>query len=398
MKRKTLSLLVLVLVIVSFLFLLKKAEYRHQEQLITALTEVTTGEIRKGESLYLALIREGIPKDKIVLLEKTLRPVLDVKKSQIGDRYELARDIEGKFQSFKYYTSIDPITFYLVEAGVSGRLVAKEEKLPVEKKIARAEGTIKSSLYEAMLAAGQHPGLAMEFSDIFEWEIDFLTDPRPGDRFRLVWEQYVDDGKVVLDGRVLIAQYINGQRTHTAIYFEDPAGNRSYFTKEGKSLRKEFLKSPLSYRRISSYFSHRRFHPILKTYRPHLGIDYAAPVGTPVRTIGAGRVVYCGWKGGFGRFIKIKHSRGYYTTYGHLSRYARGMRVGVKVHQGQLIGYVGSSGLSTGPHLDFRVIKNGKYINFLKLKLPSVKAVEKKYLEDFHKVKEIRLQQLEGIS
>lgn len=363
------------------------------------MTEVVTGEIRKGESLYLALVREGIPRDKIILLEKALKPVFDVKKSQIGDRYELRRDLEGHFKNFKYYTTISPIDFYLVEKDEHGKLAAKKERLPVEKKIARVEGKIETSLYETMLEEGQSAKLAEEMADIFDWEIDFNTEPRPGDRFRLVWEKYVDDGKTVLDGRIFAAQYINRHKTHTAIYFEDPEGNRGYFTEEGKSLRKQFLRSPFSFRcRISSHFSYRRFHPILKVYRPHPGIDYAAPIGTPVRTIGDGRVVYCGWKGGFGRFIKIKHPRGYYTTYGHLRRYAKGIRVGARVRQGQVIGYVGSSGLSTGPHLDFRMIKNGKHINFLRLKLPAVKSVKKKYLEEFNRIKEERLTQLESIS
>lgn len=363
------------------------------------MTEVVTGEIRKGESLYLALVREGIPRDKIILLEKALKPVFDVKKSQISDRYALVRDLEGHFKNFKYYTTISPIDFYLVEEDEHGKLAAKKERLPVEKKIARVEGKIETSLYETMLEEGQSAKLAEEMADIFDWEIDFNTEPRPGDRFRLVWEKYVDDGKTVLDGRIFAAQYINRHKTHTAIYFEDPEGNRGYFTEEGKSLRKQFLRSPFSFRcRISSRFSYRRFHPILKVYRPHPGIDYAAPIGTPVRTIGDGRVVYCGWKGGFGRFIKIKHPRGYYTTYGHLRRYAKGIRVGARVRQGQVIGYVGSSGLSTGPHLDFRMIKNGKHINFLRLKLPAVKSVKRKYLEEFNRIREERLTQLESIS
>ena len=361
------------------------------------MTEVVTGEIGKGESLYLALVREEIPRDKIILLEKALKPVFDVRKSQIGDRYELERDLEGHFKNFKYYTIISPIDFYLVEEDESEKLVAKKEKLPVEKKIVGIEGEIKTSLYEAILKEGQSAQLAEKMADIFDWEIDFNTESWPGDRFRLVWEKYVDNGKTVFDGRILATQYINRHRTHTAIYFEDPEGNRGYFTEEGKSLRKQFLRSPLSYRRISSYFSYRRFHPILKVYRPHPGIDYAAPIGTRVRSIGDGRVVYCGWKGGFGRFIKIKHPRGYYTTYGHLKRYAKGIKVGAKVRQGQVIGSVGSSGLSTGPHLDFRMIKNGRYINFLRLKLPAVKSVKKEYLTEFNRIKEERLTQLESI-
>ena len=410
LRKKFLSLLILSLIIVAFLLILRKVEHFRQERLISSMTEVVTGEIGKGESLYLALVREGIPKDKIILLEKALKPVFDVKKSQIGDRYELERDLEGHFKNFKYYTTISPIDFYLVEEDGSGRLVAKKERLPVEKKIAWIEGRIETSLYEAMTKAGQKPSLTMDFADIFDWEIDFLTEPRPGDRFRLVWEEYWQDVKFrgdhvpfrdekkLADGRILACQYINRHRTHTAIYFEDPEGNRGYFTEEGKSLRKQFLRSPLSYRRISSYFSYRRFHPILKVYRPHPGIDYAAPIGTPVRSIGDGRVVYCGWKRGFGRFIKIKHPRGYYTTYGHLRRYAKRIRVGARVRQGQVIGYVGSSGLSTGPHLDFRMIKNGKYINFLRLKLPAVKSIKKEYLKEFNRIKEERLIQLESIS
>jgi murein DD-endopeptidase MepM/ murein hydrolase activator NlpD len=396
MQRKIFFFLILFLILVAFLFILRKVEHSHQEKLVSSLTEVVTGEIGKGESLYLALVREGIPKDKIILLEKALKPVFDVRRSQIGDRYELERDLKGHFRNFKYYTTIRPIDFYLVEEDEHGRLVAKKEKLSVEKRIAKVEGKIETSLYEAMIATGQKPSLTMDFADIFDWEIDFLTEPRAGDRFRLVWEEYWQDERKLADGRILACQYINGHRTHTAIYFEDPEGNRGYFTEEGKSLRKQFLKSPLSYRRISSYFSYRRFHPILKVYRPHLGIDYAAPIGTPVRSIGDGRVVYCGWKGGFGRFIKIKHSRGYYTTYGHLRRYAKGIKVGARVCQGQVIGYVGSSGLSTGPHLDFRIIKNGKYINFLRLKLPSAKSVKKEYLEEFNRVKKTYLVQLEN--
>ncbi len=397
MRKRFFFLFVLFLVIVAFLFILRKVEHLRQEELISSLTEVVAGEIRKGESLYLALVREGIPKDKIILLEKALKPVFDVRRSQIGDRYELERNLEGHFKNFKYYTTVSPIDFYLIEKDESGKLVAKKERLPVEKRIARVEGRIEASLYEAMIAAGQKPSLTMDFADIFDWEIDFLTEPRPGDTFRLVWEEYWQDEKKLADGRILAAQYINRHKTHTAIYFEDPEGHRGYFTEEGKSLRKQFLRSPLSYRRISSYFSYRRFHPILKVYRPHPGIDYAAPIGTPVRSIGEGRVVYKGWKGGFGKFIKIKHKKGYYTTYGHLRRYAKGIRTGAKVHQGQVIGYVGSSGLSTGPHLDFRIIKNGRYINFLRLKFPPVKSVKKEYLKEFNKIKETRLAQLETL-
>ncbi len=400
MRKRFFPLFLLSLLIVASLLILRKGEHLHQEEPIPSLhTEVVAGEIRKGESLHLALVREEIPRDKIVLLEKALKPVFDLRKSQIGDRYELERDLEGRLKNLKYYTTLSPLDFYLVEEIEPGKLRAKKERLPVEKRIAGIEGRIKTSLYKAILEEGQSARLAKEMADIFDWEIDFNTEPRPGDRFRLVWEEYFWEGKKLADGRILTCQYINRHRTHTAIYFEDPEGNGGYFTEEGKSLRKQFLRSPFSFKcRISSHFSPRRLHPILKVYRPHLGIDYAAPIGTPVRCIGDGRVVYCGWKGGFGGFIEIKHPRGYYTTYGHLKGYAKGISVGAKVHQGQVIGYVGSSGLSTGPHLDFRMMKDGKYVNFLSLKLPAVQSIKKEYLEEFERIKETRLAQLESIS
>ncbi len=349
--------------------------------------EVSSGTLGKGGFLRASLKKEGFSQKEIFLLGEVLKPIFNFRKCHPDDRYEITR-ASGKFKSLRYWTS--PLDFYLIESEESGGLVAFQRKVEAEEVVVGVKGEIESSLYESMLKKNLTPDLIMRFADIFAWQIDFLTEPRKGDRFKFIWKRYQKDEKPLLEGRILAAQYENIRKTHTAIFFEDTSasGRRDYYTTEGKSLRKIFLRSPLHYRRISSYFSYRRFHPILKYYRPHLGIDYAAPVGTPVSTIGDGVVVYAGWKGGYGRFVKIKHSGSYYTTYGHLSRYGRRIKKGKRVKQGQVIGYVGSSGLSTGAHLDFRVLRNGRFVNFLRLKLPPAKSLDPKYKTLFDKIKE----------
>jgi murein DD-endopeptidase MepM/ murein hydrolase activator NlpD len=177
--------------------------------------------------------------------------------------------------------------------------------------------------------------------------------------------------------------YFNEGEQHIAIGFEEPDGTMEYYDCDGNSVRRVFLKSPLNYRRISSYFTHRRFHPILKIYRPHYGVDYAAPIGTPVVAIGDGRVTHAGWNGGMGNFVEIRHNNIYTSCYGHLSRYGKGVRSGVRVTQGQVIGYVGSTGLSTGPHLDFRVKKYGSYVNPLTIDYPRGEPVGEERREAF---------------
>ncbi|MBW2622888.1 MAG: M23 family metallopeptidase, partial [Deltaproteobacteria bacterium] len=228
------------------------------------------------------------------------------------------------------------------------------------------------------------PEVVLNFSDIFAYDIDFFTDIQTGDRFSIFYELKYLQGNLVGSGRILAAEFINNGKKLEAYYFEKSPGKGGYYDAEGRSLRKMFLKSPLRFRRISSYFSRSRYHPILKICRPHLGIDYAAPPGTPVETVADGKVTFKGWNGGYGRFVKIKHNRAYTTTYGHLSRYAKGLKKGKRVKQGDLIGYVGSSGLSTGPHLDYRMVKNGKFINPLALNLEPAPPIEASQRSRFH--------------
>jgi len=253
--------------------------------------------------------------------------------------------------------------------------IASRQALPKELRLKKASGVIDSSLYRAAMSAGVAPSVIVSLSDIFAWDVDFSTDMRKGDTFNILYEQVYVDGKFVENGSIVGAELINGGRDYKAIYFKDKKGRAGYYDLDGTSLRRMLMKSPLRYRRISSYFTERRFHPILKIYRPHHGIDYAAPRGTPVDAAGSGKVIFAGWKRGYGRFIAIKHSNGYSTGYGHLSKIKRGIRRGKRVNQGDVIGYVGSSGISTGPHLHYEVRKNRRLINPLHIKGSPDKSV-----------------------
>jgi len=253
--------------------------------------------------------------------------------------------------------------------------VASRQALPKEVRLKKASGVIDSSLYRAAMSAGVAPSVIASLSDIFAWDVDFSTDMRKGDTFNILYEQVYVDGKLVENGSIVGAELTNSDRDYKAIYFKDKKGHAGYYDLNGRSLRRMLMKSPLRYRRISSYFTERRFHPILKIYRPHHGIDYAAPRGTPVDAAGSGKVIFAGWKRGYGRFIAIKHSNGYSTGYGHLSKIKRGIRRGKRVEQGEVIGYVGSSGISTGPHLHYEVRKNRRLINPLHIKGSPDKSV-----------------------
>ena len=243
-------------------------------------------------------------------------------------------------------------------------------------------GTIHDSLFESMEAAGEGPELAVRFADILAFDVDFYTDPRDGDDFAIVVEKknYAEGGSAY--GRIFAVRYNNAGQVHEAILFHDDRGNPAYYTADGKALQKEFLRSPLKFAaRISSHFSRHRFHPILKLYRAHLGTDYAAPIGTPVQTIGSGRVVFAGRKGGDGNMVEIAHANGYNSYYLHLSRIL--VRRGAHVQQGQRIGLVGMTGLATGPHLDFRLQRRGEFVNFERMKLPPASNVARADLPDF---------------
>ncbi|GHT41101.1 hypothetical protein AGMMS49921_03630 [Endomicrobiia bacterium] len=213
--------------------------------------------------------------------------------------------------------------------------------------------------------------IILSFADIFAWQIDFLADTRQGDTFSILYEvKRVNKTNELLTSNIIAAQYKTASKTYKAFYFKTKNGTSGYFDETGKSLKSAFLKAPLQFRRVSSHFSTGRMHPILKCIRPHLGIDYAAPIGTPVSSVGDGIVVKAGGNRGFGNLVVIKHPNGYETYYGHLSKYGKGIKEGTRVKQEQVIGYVGMTGLATGPHLDFRIKLNGNFFNYMTIKQP----------------------------
>lgn len=265
----------------------------------------------------------------------------------------------------------------------SGKFTSVTKKVSFKTEIYGVGGEIKSSLWESMSAQGIPTGLILEFANIFAWQIDFLTEPRKGDSYQLVWEHQIDASGKTQKNVVIAAQY-NGQETslNTALRFKN-----NFYDANGNALRKMFLHAPLNYRRISSYFSYKRFHPVLRYWRPHLGIDYSAPTGTPVVSVGDGTISFVGRRGQYGKTIIIRHNSVYTSMYGHLNGYARGIKSGKHINQGDVIGYVGSTGLATGPHLDFRIKKYTKFVNFLKLKFPSAARVLKKDMNEFSVLK-----------
>jgi murein DD-endopeptidase MepM/ murein hydrolase activator NlpD len=247
---------------------------------------------------------------------------------------------------------------------------------PVERRTVGVHGTIETSLYASLQAAGAPLNLAAKINDVLGWDLDFSRDPRRGDRFRIVYEEVYKDGAFVRTGPILACEYTGGGRDLAAYRYTLRDGKTGYYDREGQNLQKQLMRAPVSYSRISSGFSYNRLHPVLKRRMPHLGVDYAAPIGTPVWAAGDGVIVERGRKRGNGRYVRIRHTnREYQTYYLHFSRFARGMTEGTPVQQGDVIGYVGASGYATGPHLDFRVKKSGRFVNPRTLQLPPAAPV-----------------------
>jgi murein DD-endopeptidase MepM/ murein hydrolase activator NlpD len=272
------------------------------------------------------------------------------------------------------------------------------EKVPIdyERRVGHLGGVIRANLYSALPEDDRSTQLAMELSDIFSWDVDFNTDLRKGDTFRVVVEELWLKNEFRRYGNILAAELVIDGETFRAFRFA-AGGPENYYDDSGKSLRRAFLKAPLSYRRISSGFTRKRLHPILKTVRPHLGVDYAAPTGTPVSSTGDGTVAFAGYKGPNGKLVIVRHGNGYTTSYGHLSRFGKGIRAGTRVRQGDVIGYVGATGRATGPHLDYRMKRNGVFLNPLKVAPPRGGAVASARMDDFRAMRDRMRGVLAGI-
>lgn len=349
--------------------------------------DLITGHIRRNSLLSSILVPHGVTLQEIDLLARNSASVFDIRKMRAGNSYTLLcnRDSAGKAKYMIY--EHDPTTIYIFSFNDSLNITPYSKSIKSEIKF--ASGTIETSLWEAMMRDSLHPSVAIGLSEIFAWSVDFFGIQK-GDRFKVIYEELSVDGKSLGAGRIYGAQFTWAGNVINAIPFIQ-GGSESYFDENGNSLRKAFLKAPLQFSRISSRFSSSRMHPILRIRRPHYGVDYAAPVDTPVHAIGDGRITQAGTENGSGKMVRIQHNSVYSTAYLHLSRFAAGIAPGVYVKQGDIIGYVGSSGLSTGPHLDFRFYRNGSPVDPLKVEAPPVEPVLTENIERFEKSKNVIL-------
>jgi murein DD-endopeptidase MepM/ murein hydrolase activator NlpD len=353
--------------------------------------ETIKGCIQPGDTIS-SLLGNLLSTSEIHALALKCRDVHPIARISTGQHYKMFLE-DGNLKLFSYdIDSEDKLVVCFENEDFS----ASREPIKYTVKQAVVRGTIKSSLYQAVIGTGENESLALQLADIFAWDINFFCDIQAGDSFEIVVEKRFRNGQPSCNGRLLAANFTVQDKTHHAFYFQDGSKPPGYYDINGSSLRKAFLKAPLSYRRISSGFSMRRRHPITNRIKKHPAIDYAAPTGTPVHTVGNGTVTFASHKKYNGNCIKIRHSNGWTTMYNHLNRFGKNIKKGTKVKQGQLIGYVGSTGLSTGPHLDFRMFKNGKPVNPLKIKSPPAKPISYANFAEFKTIVAELLAIIEG--
>ena len=354
---------------------------------------IVTGHIKRNGFLSELLSEYGVPLQEIDQVLRNSDSVFDVRKIRSGNRYTLLCETDSAARARYMIYEHDPVTCFIFSFNDSLNITPYKKE--INRIIRYSSGTIETSLWESMLSANQHPTLAVELSDIFAWTVDFFGLQK-GDSYKVIYDELYIDNESLGIGKVYGAEFTWAGKKITAIPFIQDSVE-TYFDTDGNSLRKAFLKAPLQFSRITSRFSGSRLHPILRIRRPHFGVDYAAPVGTPVHVIGDGKVVEMRSENGSGRMIRVVHNSVYSTAYLHLSRYAEGIVPGSFVKQGDIIGYVGSSGLSTGPHLDFRFYQNGSPVDPLAVEAPPVEPVAGENMERFERNKLVVLSLLSTI-
>jgi murein DD-endopeptidase MepM/ murein hydrolase activator NlpD len=339
----------------------------------------------RGENFAGALQQFGLSVNEVNDATAAAQRAYNLRQLRAGNPMSVGRSVEGTLREINYKIDADRMLHIVPQ---SQGFSAEVKEIPTHTEVTVVRRQLEDSLFNAVEEAGESPEVAMRMAQIFAYDLDFYTDPRRGDTFRIVVEKKkYEHGETAGYGRILAAEYVNGSRKYQALLFHDPSGRPAYYTGDGKSLQKAFLRSPLKFGApVTSHFSKARFHPILKTYRPHLGTDYGAPTGTPVQTIGSGRVIFAGRKGGDGNMVHVAHSNGYETYYLHLSRIF--VRAGERVEIGKTIGLVGMTGLATGPHLDFRIAQKGQFRNFETLGLPPSDPVNKRDWAEFTAARE----------
>lgn len=333
----------------------------------------------KNKETVSSLLEDLLTLQEIDTLVRKSKHVFPLHRIRAGRPYSIRLE-DGRFQRFEYEIDFDEkLILRKDEQGFDVR----REPIAYDIRTEQVKGTITNNLFEAVEEINERPELAMRLANIFGWDVDFILDIRTGDTFQAILEKRFRKGKWTGYGRILAAEFINQGEKHRAFLFEAKPDNPEYYGPDGKSLRRTFLKAPLQFVRISSGYSKSRLHPIKKVRLPHPGVDYAAPTGTSVKAVGDGVIITQAHDKANGRYIKIRHANGYESGYLHFSRFARGMKKGKRVKQGQVIGYVGSTGYATGPHLDFRVKRYGKYVNPRKIRAPAASPVPKARMEAF---------------
>ncbi len=361
----------------------------------TAGLRVVNSVVKRNENLSEILSRFHIPMGKVAELAQSSGDIFDVKKIQADRPYTIICSDDSLQMARCFIYQPNAVEYVAVEFGDS--LVVRRVQRKIDTLKHSLSGVIESSLYMSIVNAGGSPALVNALADIYAWEIDFFG-LQTGDQYRVFYTTYAVDGVAAGFGDVLSASFQHLGKELLAFRYDQQDGHGTeYFDAEGNSLRKTFLKAPLSYTRISSRFSYSRLHPVLKIRRPHLGVDYAAPMGTPIVAVGDGVVTQVGWAGGGGKTIRIKHNSNYETAYLHLSRYGEGITVGKRISQGHVIGYVGSTGLSTGPHLDFRFYKNGTPVDPLTVDAPSAEPISENNHADFIAHRNLLIQIMEDL-
>ena len=344
-----------------------------------------TGELLPGDTLRNSFQRAHVDENMRVEIIKAFRGVLDFRSLRPHDKYTVLLNEKGLLVKCSYESG--PLRVYTVTRAENGELHAEKLKIPLTCRTVKVFGTIQSSLFEAFSKFTKDPKLIYTFADIFASRIDFNTESRQGDRFSLVFEKYFKGDTFVSYGRILVARYEQAGNQPLEGYYYIPINKSSgaYFDQDGRELGTSFIRSPVPVARISSRFTFHRLHPILGIVRPHLGVDLAAPYGTPIMAAADGKVKFVGRHGGFGKQIVLEHGSGYKTYYGHLSRFRKGLKKGSRVKQKEIIGYVGATGLATGPHLDYRISFNGVFKNPFSLRFQPKSILKDKEFERFHR-------------
>ena len=324
--------------------------------------------VRKGDSLSTLFARHQLRAADWIALSKLDGAARRLNRLQPGDVVHLLRNGDGHVDHLKL--RLDSLTSLEIKRGADGKFASQVLAAAVEYREVVAQGEIENSLFLSARDAGLSDRLIMEFADILAWDVDFALDIRQGDRFTVVYQEIYRDGEKIKDGEILAGEFHNRDRVIRAVRYADESGRASYYSPEGQPMQKAFLRSPVEFTRISSRFSLGRKHPILNRIRAHRGVDYAAGRGTPIKAAGAGKVIFAGRKGGYGNVLILQHAGKYTTLYAHMDSFRRGIHRGVSVNQGQTIGYVGSTGLATGPHLHYEFRVNDQHVDPLKVKLP----------------------------